>query len=88
MFVNRHDFMINPTSCNQQALSATVIGGGANPTNPAGYDPVTVSAPFQGDGVSGVEVRAQIRREHVRQDIESQWGEPARELDVPGGCVG
>ena len=47
VFVNRHDFMINPTSCAQQALSATVIGGGANPTDPAGYDPVTVSDPFR-----------------------------------------
>jgi hypothetical protein len=47
VFVNRHDFMINPTSCEPLALAATVIGGGANPTNPAGYDPVTVADPFR-----------------------------------------
>jgi hypothetical protein len=46
-FVNRHDFMLNPTSCNPFNFSATVIGGGADPTNPAGYDPVTVSTPFR-----------------------------------------
>jgi hypothetical protein len=46
-FVNRKDFMLNPTSCNPFNFSATVIGGGADPTNPAGYDPVTVSTPFR-----------------------------------------
>ncbi len=47
VYVNRANFMLNPTSCAPQTLSATVIGGGANPTNPAGYDPVTVNDPFQ-----------------------------------------
>jgi hypothetical protein len=46
-FVNRAKFMLNPTSCNPFNFSATVIGGGADPTNPAGYDPVTVSTPFR-----------------------------------------
>ena len=46
-FINRHDFMINPTNCNPQSFAATVIGGGADPTNPAGYDPVTVETPFR-----------------------------------------
>ena len=47
VYVSRPDFMLNPTSCAPQTLSATVIGGGANPVNPAGYDPVTVNDPFQ-----------------------------------------
>ena len=46
-YISRNDFMLNPTSCGEQKLSATVIGGGANPVNPAGYDPVTVNDPFQ-----------------------------------------
>jgi uncharacterized repeat protein (TIGR01451 family) len=46
-FIDRHDFMINPTSCEPFNFSATVIGAGADPTNPAGYDPVTVSTPFR-----------------------------------------
>ena len=46
-FINRHDFMINPTNCNPSSFAATVIGGGADPTNPAGYDPVTVETPFR-----------------------------------------
>jgi hypothetical protein len=46
-YINRERFMLNPTSCDPLSLSATVIGGGANPTDPAGYDPVTVTDPFQ-----------------------------------------
>jgi hypothetical protein len=46
-YIYREKFMLNPTNCSPSALSATVIGGGANPTNPAGYDPVTVADPFQ-----------------------------------------
>ena len=47
VFVNRGDFMLNPTSCEPFDFSATVIGGGAEPANPADNDPVTVTTPFR-----------------------------------------
>ncbi len=40
-FIDRHDFMINPTNCEPRVLSATVLGNG--PTN----NSVTVSDPFR-----------------------------------------
>ena len=46
-YISRHDFMINPTSCAQQEFGASVIGGGAQPDNPADNDPVTVETPFR-----------------------------------------
>jgi uncharacterized repeat protein (TIGR01451 family) len=45
-YVSRNDFMLNPTSCAPSTLSATVIGGGADPTNPADNNPVTAGSPF------------------------------------------
>jgi hypothetical protein len=45
-YISREHFMLNPTTCATNTFSATVIGGGANPVNPAGYDPVTVGIPF------------------------------------------
>ena len=36
VYIDRQNFMLNPTSCNPQTFSATVIGGGADPVNPAG----------------------------------------------------
>jgi hypothetical protein len=47
VYIDRQDFMLNPTNCDPQTLSATVIGGGANPTNSADSDPVTITDPFQ-----------------------------------------
>jgi uncharacterized repeat protein (TIGR01451 family) len=43
VYVNRPSFIINPTSCNPLTLSTTITGGGADPTNPADADPVTVT---------------------------------------------
>jgi hypothetical protein len=47
VYVNRRDFALNPTSCDPFDFAATVIGGGAEPGNPADNDPVTVAAPFR-----------------------------------------
>ena len=47
VYINRQDFMLNPTSCDPSTFAATVIGGGADPTNPADNDPVTVTTPFR-----------------------------------------
>jgi hypothetical protein len=40
-------FTLNPTNCAAMTFAATVIGGGADPTNPADNDPVTVTDPFK-----------------------------------------
>ncbi len=47
VYIERNNFMINPTNCNQMNFTSTVIGGGANPTNTAGEDPVTTNDSFQ-----------------------------------------
>ncbi len=47
VYIDRAKFMLNPTDCEQMSFAATVIGGGADPTNPAGYDPVTATSPFR-----------------------------------------
>jgi hypothetical protein len=47
VYVDRPQFMTNPTSCNPMSLAATVDGAGANPANPADQSPVTITTPFQ-----------------------------------------
>ena len=47
VYVDRQNFILNPTSCAPMSFAATVIGGGADPTNPADNDPVTVNDPYQ-----------------------------------------
>jgi hypothetical protein len=47
VYMDRSDFTLNPTSCDRLQLSNTITGAGANPANPAGWAPVTVTSPFQ-----------------------------------------
>jgi hypothetical protein len=47
VYIDRPQFMINPTSCNPSSLAATVGGAGADPANPADETSATVTTPFQ-----------------------------------------
>ncbi|HWY17688.1 MAG TPA: hypothetical protein VNY27_03130 [Solirubrobacteraceae bacterium] len=47
VYVDRPQFMLNPTSCDPMSLAATVDGAGADFTNPADQVPVTITSPFQ-----------------------------------------
>lgn len=45
--ISRNRFMLNPTNCAAQATTGTLMGGGADPTNPATFGSYPVDAPFQ-----------------------------------------
>jgi hypothetical protein len=45
--LDRHNFSLNPTNCSPFAFSGTLLGGGANPADPAAFVPKPVTAPFQ-----------------------------------------
>jgi hypothetical protein len=47
VYIDRPEFMINPTNCDPESFAATVDGAGADPANPADQMPVTVTSPFQ-----------------------------------------
>jgi hypothetical protein len=47
VYIDRPNFILNPTSCNAMSIADTVTGAGADFTNPADQVPVTVSTPFQ-----------------------------------------
>jgi hypothetical protein len=47
VYIERPDFMLNPTNCDPMSFSATVIGSGASFADPADGVPVTVADPFQ-----------------------------------------
>jgi hypothetical protein len=47
VYIDRSQFMINPTNCNPLSFAATVTGAGADPANPADQMPVTVNNSFQ-----------------------------------------
>jgi hypothetical protein len=45
--VNRKKFSLNPTSCRKQATSGVLMGGGADPTNPAAFSSYKVKDPYK-----------------------------------------
>jgi hypothetical protein len=47
VYVDRSNFIVNPTSCDPMAISNVVTGAGADFTNPSDQVPVTVNTPFQ-----------------------------------------
>jgi uncharacterized repeat protein (TIGR01451 family) len=47
-YVDREKFIENPTSCSPMAITDTIYGAGADPTNPADQSPVNASSYFQG----------------------------------------
>ncbi len=47
VYIDRPEFMINPTNCDPESFAATVDGAGADFTNSADQDPVTVNNSFQ-----------------------------------------
>jgi hypothetical protein len=48
--LDRTNFSLNPTNCSQFSFAGALLGGGANPTDPAAFHPTAVSAPFQANG--------------------------------------
>jgi hypothetical protein len=47
VYMNRHDFTLNPTNCAASSISEAITGAGANPADPADQMTVPATAPFQ-----------------------------------------
>ncbi len=47
IYVNRPEFVLNPTSCEKTSTASTVLGSGLNFASEADDVPVTVTSPFQ-----------------------------------------
>lgn len=45
--LDRKNFSLNPTNCSQFGFAGSLLGGGANPLDPAAFHAAAVSAPFQ-----------------------------------------
>jgi hypothetical protein len=54
VFVDRPDFVLNPTSCERTSTASTVLGSGADFGTEADDQPVTITSPFQAAGCRGL----------------------------------
>jgi hypothetical protein len=58
--LNRNDFTLNPTNCSPLSFDGSLLGGGANPLDPAAFVPAAVSAPFKAHGCEQLGFRPKL----------------------------
>ncbi len=88
VYINRPGFALNPTNCNPQTFSATVIGGGANPTNPQGFDPVTVTDPFQAADCQSLKFAPKFTVTTSGKTSKANGASLTAKLTYPTGALG
>ena len=87
VYINRSDFALNPTNCDPTTFSATVIGGGADPTNPADNDPVKVTDPFQAADCSSLKFEPKFAVSTSGKTSKSQGASLHVDLTYPAGSL-
>ena len=60
VYMDRPNFILNPTSCAPGSISETIDGAGADPSNPADQVPVSASAPFQAADCSSLKFEPKL----------------------------
>jgi hypothetical protein len=60
-YIDRPNFMINPTNCAALSITNTITGAGADPSNPADQTPVSVSTPFQAADCSSLNFKPSFK---------------------------
>lgn len=58
--IDRHEFSLNPTSCSPGGFGGSLLGGGANPADPAAFSSTPVAAAFSTDGCEQLGFRPKI----------------------------
>lgn len=58
--MGRPNFTLNPTSCEPLATVGALLGGGADPTNPAAFGAFPVSVPFQTSDCGALKFRPKL----------------------------
>ncbi|HWW68047.1 MAG TPA: hypothetical protein VNY83_08705, partial [Solirubrobacterales bacterium] len=61
IYMDKPEFVINPTSCEPTSTASTLLGSGLNFASEADDVPVTVSSPFQAAGCNGLGFKPQLK---------------------------
>ena len=65
-YVDRPEFVLNPTSCERTSTASTVLGSGLNFASEADDQPVTVTTPFQAADCAGLGFKPEAEAEPAR----------------------
>ena len=88
VYVDRPQFMLNPTNCNPLSLAATVSGAGADPANPADQSPVTITTPFQLANCQNLTFKPVFKVSTSGKTSRSKGASLSVKLTYPTGALG
>ena len=83
VYMNRNQFILNPTNCNPLQITNTINGAGADPANPADQVPVTVNTPFQGADCSSLKFEPKFQVSTSGKTSKAQGASLTAKLTVP-----
>ena len=84
VYVDRHNFILNPTSCNPMSIADTVTGAGADFTNPADQVPVSIATPFQAADCSTLQFKPVFKVSTSGKTSRSNGASLTAKLTIPG----
>ncbi len=85
VYMDRHDFILNPTNCDPLHVTDTIDGAGANFTNPADQVPVTVGTPFEAADCSSLSFDPDLTVSTSAKTSRADGASLTAKLTVPGG---
>jgi hypothetical protein len=88
VYIERPSFMLNPTSCDPTSFASTVIGGGANPTNPADNTPVTTNDSFQLANCQNLKFEPKFQVSTSGKTSKANGASLTAKLTYPTGALG
>jgi hypothetical protein len=84
VYVDRHDFTLNPTSCAPTTISNVVTGAGADYTNPADQVPITVSSGFQAASCASLQFKPGFEVSTSGKTSKADGASLTAKLTMPG----
>ncbi len=83
-YIDRHDFILDPTSCAPNTISNVITGAGADPSNPADQMPVSVQSPFQAADCSSLQFKPEFSVSTSAKTSRVDGASLTAKLTVPG----
>jgi hypothetical protein len=83
VYMDRPNFIINPTNCNPLSITDTIDGAGANFANPADQVPVTVGTPFQAADCSSLTFKPAFKVSTTGKTSKANGASLSVKLSVP-----
>jgi hypothetical protein len=88
VYVNRPNFILNPTDCTPTGITNIVTGAGADYTNPADQVPVTLSSSFQAADCAKLAFKPKFQVTTSGKTSKAQGASLTAKLTYPTGALG